>query len=223
MAVFAVSALVFCFWVDGRSPKLSPSNTPRSLRIKFEKVIDHATARRNVRRKIVREDSDGRRLIIELEQIVVHACWKLPSWLASESSCRAFREPTAGATWRALAEFERELIVERTRAGMAAARARGRPSGRPYKMTAAKRRLAAGGDGEAGDGGGRAVRGTGDHPPDAVPPRRLGRFDPPRRSEAATSPEGVNSDHLEADFYRFVAFSASATKLSIILSGVLLP
>ena len=42
----------------------------------------------------------------------------------------------------ALAEFERELIIERTRAGMAAARARGRSGGRPYKMTAAKIRLA---------------------------------------------------------------------------------
>ena len=70
-----MSALVF--WVDGRSHKLSPSNTPRSLRIKFEEVIDHATARHNARRKIVREDSDRRRLIIELEQIVVHACWEL--------------------------------------------------------------------------------------------------------------------------------------------------
>ena len=42
----------------------------------------------------------------------------------------------------ALAEFERELIVERTRAGLAAARARGRSGGRPFKMTAAKLRLA---------------------------------------------------------------------------------
>jgi DNA invertase Pin-like site-specific DNA recombinase len=42
----------------------------------------------------------------------------------------------------ALAEFERELIIERTRAGMAAARARGRNGGRLYKMTAAKLRLA---------------------------------------------------------------------------------
>ena len=42
----------------------------------------------------------------------------------------------------ALAEFERELIVERTRAGLKAARARGRSGGRPYKMTAAKLRLA---------------------------------------------------------------------------------
>jgi DNA invertase Pin-like site-specific DNA recombinase len=42
----------------------------------------------------------------------------------------------------ALAEFERELIVERTKAGLAAARARGRKGGAPYKMTPAKVRLA---------------------------------------------------------------------------------
>lgn len=41
----------------------------------------------------------------------------------------------------ALAEFERELISERTKAGLAAARARGRSGGAPYKMTAAKLRL----------------------------------------------------------------------------------
>jgi DNA invertase Pin-like site-specific DNA recombinase len=42
----------------------------------------------------------------------------------------------------ALAEFERDLIQERVRAGLAAARARGRRGGAPYKMTAAKLRLA---------------------------------------------------------------------------------
>lgn len=42
----------------------------------------------------------------------------------------------------ALAEFERELISERTTAGLAAARARGRTGGRPFKMTPAKVRLA---------------------------------------------------------------------------------
>ena len=42
----------------------------------------------------------------------------------------------------ALAEFERELIIERTKAGMAAARARGRNGGRPYKMAPSKLRLA---------------------------------------------------------------------------------
>ena len=42
----------------------------------------------------------------------------------------------------ALAEFEHDLIIERTRAGLASARARGRKGGRPFKMTAAKLRLA---------------------------------------------------------------------------------
>jgi DNA invertase Pin-like site-specific DNA recombinase len=42
----------------------------------------------------------------------------------------------------ALSEFDRELIVERTKAGLASARARGRNGGRPFKMTTAKLRLA---------------------------------------------------------------------------------
>ena len=42
----------------------------------------------------------------------------------------------------ALAEFERNLIRERTRAGMAAARARGRMGGRPKRLDPAKRALA---------------------------------------------------------------------------------
>ena len=41
-----------------------------------------------------------------------------------------------------LAEFERELIAERTRAGLAAARARGRLGGRPRKMDRALLRMA---------------------------------------------------------------------------------
>lgn len=42
----------------------------------------------------------------------------------------------------ALAEFERALIIERTKAGLAAARARGRNGGAPFKMTPTKLRLA---------------------------------------------------------------------------------
>ncbi|MGI4796754.1 MAG: recombinase family protein [Janthinobacterium lividum] len=42
----------------------------------------------------------------------------------------------------ALAELERALIVERTRAGMASARARGRHLGRPIKLTGAQLRKA---------------------------------------------------------------------------------
>jgi DNA invertase Pin-like site-specific DNA recombinase len=41
-----------------------------------------------------------------------------------------------------LAEFERELIAERTRAGLAAARARGRQGGRPRKMDRQMMRMA---------------------------------------------------------------------------------
>jgi DNA invertase Pin-like site-specific DNA recombinase len=42
----------------------------------------------------------------------------------------------------ALAEFERELIIERTQAGLAAARARGRLGGRPRKMDVTTLRMA---------------------------------------------------------------------------------
>ena len=42
----------------------------------------------------------------------------------------------------ALAEFERALISERTKVGLASARARGRNGGGQYKMTSAKLRLA---------------------------------------------------------------------------------
>ncbi len=43
----------------------------------------------------------------------------------------------------ALAEFERDLIRERTHAGLAAARARGRFGGRPKKLADAKQLAAA--------------------------------------------------------------------------------
>ncbi len=42
----------------------------------------------------------------------------------------------------ALAEFERALIRERTRAGLKAARSRGRQGGRPMTLSADKRRMA---------------------------------------------------------------------------------
>ena len=50
----------------------------------------------------------------------------------------------------ALAEFERELISERTKAGLASARARGRKGGAPFKMTASKVRLAMAAMGQPG-------------------------------------------------------------------------
>lgn len=42
----------------------------------------------------------------------------------------------------ALAEFERNLIRERTQAGLAAARARGRKGGRPFALDEGKRKMA---------------------------------------------------------------------------------
>jgi hypothetical protein len=50
--------------------------------------------------------------------------------------------PMAFGIFAALADFERELIIERTKAGMAAARARGRNGARPYKIAPSKLRLA---------------------------------------------------------------------------------
>lgn len=46
------------------------------------------------------------------------------------------------AVFAALAEYERELIAERTRAGLQAARARGRMGGRPRKMDQTTLRMA---------------------------------------------------------------------------------
>lgn len=46
------------------------------------------------------------------------------------------------AIFAALAEFEAELIRERTRAGLVAARARGRVGGRPRKMTVTTLKMA---------------------------------------------------------------------------------
>jgi DNA invertase Pin-like site-specific DNA recombinase len=58
----------------------------------------------------------------------------------------------------ALAEFERELLIERTKAGLAAARARGHRGGRPFKMTAAKLRLAQAAMGKPGTKVGRLCK-----------------------------------------------------------------
>ncbi|NJN23782.1 MAG: recombinase family protein [Acaryochloridaceae cyanobacterium RL_2_7] len=46
------------------------------------------------------------------------------------------------AVFAALAEYERELISERTRAGLQAARARGRKGGRPRKMDTTRLQMA---------------------------------------------------------------------------------
>ena len=55
----------------------------------------------------------------------------------------------------AIAQFERDLIRERTHAGLAVARARGRVGGAPPKMTAKRRRVAQAMYDEVGDDGRR--------------------------------------------------------------------
>jgi DNA invertase Pin-like site-specific DNA recombinase len=71
--------------------------------------------------------------------IFIYWCW-LAGRKARNQASRNGR--LIFAIFAGLAEFERELIVERTRAGLASAGARGRHGGRPYKMTPAKLRLA---------------------------------------------------------------------------------
>lgn len=67
--------------------------------------------------------------------------------VAFRSLTEAIETTTAGGrllfhVMGALAEFEHQLIVERTRAGLEAARARGRAGGRPRSMTADQVRVA---------------------------------------------------------------------------------
>lgn len=61
---------------------------------------------------------------------IAEICSRLPT------ACRvAYRDATLES---GLSLAERELLVERTRAGLASARARGRHGGRPFKMTPSK-------------------------------------------------------------------------------------
>lgn len=77
------------------------------------------------------------------------ASGKLDARPGLDAALKSLREGDTLVVWKlvfgifaALAEFERELISERTKAGLASARARGRSGGAPYKMTVAKLRLA---------------------------------------------------------------------------------
>ncbi|MGL5182494.1 MAG: recombinase family protein [Herbaspirillum huttiense] len=80
----------------------------------------------------------------------------------------------------ALAEFERELIAERTIAGLASARARGRKGG--HRSQAAP---GDGSDGAAGNQGRRSVSGTRHHAADPVPAHLAARRAAPGWGEAA--------------------------------------
>lgn len=69
----------------------------------------------------------------------------------------------------ALAEFERELISERTKAGLESARARGRKGGAAVQNDPGQGAPGDGLDGSAGDQRGGPVPGARDHPSDPLP------------------------------------------------------
>lgn len=98
----------------------------------------------------------------------------------------------------ALAEFERELISERTVAGLISARARGRKGGAPLQDD---RRQATPGDGQhgaTGNQGGRSLRRTRDYPADALPARvAQGRTAARRRKAALPRFSRINGGDLE--------------------------
>jgi hypothetical protein len=62
-------------------------------------------------------------------------------WQGSWNSCYAHLARDRHSLFAALAEFERELIAERTKAGIAAAKARGKHCGRLYELSPKKIRL----------------------------------------------------------------------------------
>ena len=110
-------------------------------RVELARVLDHAREGDTV--VVWRLDRLGRSLrhlvdtITELEHRGV----------GSRSLSESIDTTTPGGKlvfhiFAALAEFERDLIRERTRAGLEAARARGRNGGRPSVMTAEKLRVA---------------------------------------------------------------------------------
>src|SRR5512144_2758492 len=110
-------------------------------RVELARVLDHA--RRGDTRVVWRLDRLGRSLrhlvdtVTELERRGV----------GFRSLSESIDTTTSGGKlvfhiFAALAEFERDLIRERTRAGLVAARARGRSGGRPSVMTAEKLRVA---------------------------------------------------------------------------------
>ena len=96
--------------------------------------------------------------ILGTERVVAHSEVKLFSWLpvirqgASIGTTKPAGKLVFGI-FAALAEFERELISERTKVGLIFVRAHSRKGGDRYKMTAAKLRLAMASMGKTADHG----------------------------------------------------------------------
>ena len=87
------------------------------------------------------------RLGRSLKDLIAWAAWLEANGIALQSLHEVIdtSTPTGRLTFHlfgALAEFERNLICERTRAGLQAARARGRLGGRPKALDPDKRELA---------------------------------------------------------------------------------
>jgi DNA invertase Pin-like site-specific DNA recombinase len=68
--------------------------------------------------------------------------FKVLSWQGAAIDTTTSSGKLIFGIFAALSEFERELISERTKAGLESARARGRNGGAPFRMTPAKLRLA---------------------------------------------------------------------------------
>ena len=90
----------------------------------------------------------------------------------------------------ALAEFERELISERTPPAWPPPAPGAVKAGRPFKMTPAKLRLAAASMGQPDYQDQRALLRARDHPPNALPPRLANRRAAIRR---AAAPDGAKT------------------------------
>ncbi len=87
------------------------------------------------------------RLGRSIKNLIVWMSWLEKEGIGLQSLQEAIDTTSAGGRltfhlFAALAEFERQLIRERTRAGLGAARARGRLGGRPVALTARKRKRA---------------------------------------------------------------------------------
>lgn len=117
----------------------------------FTDTITGTSTERPGLTKVLAALSAGDTLIVwkldRLGRSLAHLAQLIADLGAREVSFRSLSDPidTASAGGRrllhimgALAEFERNLIVERTQAGLQAAKRRGRKLGRPAKLTAAQ-------------------------------------------------------------------------------------
>ena len=87
------------------------------------------------------------RLGRSLKDLISWTDWFAANNIGFESICEGINTSTSTGKlfvhiFGALSEFEHNLIKERTKAGLEAARARGREGGRPYKLNKEKRQLA---------------------------------------------------------------------------------